>query len=346
MALNFSITSTVIPFTTPETLILSSSLILTTLTDVFGIYIKSALLCIGLPANVLSFFVFNHPSFRKSTSSFFLRMLAISDSIYVLRIATYDAVASSPEILMNQAGYIFCIFSLYWWKFALATSRNLVVVVTWERAIAIAFPLKSKQFLTQRNARIVYFIVIILSIAESVPFTWFFKNNTPLTNTIAGCPYDLNWSLVLPLSDIVFILTIILIVLLILANLVIVVCLFIRSGERRKLTTSDSNKTATDNEIKRVTLAVCLIGVWYLLAFTTDAIYDIVNSRKPKWFTDNPEAVVLYYNIGRCLEVSNFCINLFMYGLTSRKVRGIALNCFMCRKDKQKGSTIATRTSV
>ena len=120
-------------------------------------YISPVICLLGMFGNICTFLIMSRKGFNKSSTSIYFRTLAVADFFVLLAHFTGVWVI---EVLPEQyhwtrQGYVSCRIYLIIFGWSNGSSAMILVAVTFERFLITAIPLKTRQYLTKRNAKIV-----------------------------------------------------------------------------------------------------------------------------------------------------------------------------------------------
>lgn len=133
--------------------------------DLIAYYIPFITLA-GTIGNVLSVLVFVRTKLKKLSSSYYLAVLSISDTGYLLcNLAQW--VNTLNINIYNRDG--FCQLFTFLSSMCTALSAWLVVAFTVERFIAVRYPLKRQTMCTVRRAKSVLVVLVCMSIIHCSP---------------------------------------------------------------------------------------------------------------------------------------------------------------------------------
>ena len=127
----------------------------------------------GFPGNILSYVVMNQEQFRHTTTSYFIRVLAVADNGYLIARCLQRFFLVSflrPRLIESNAFAVFCIEYQLTTQFTAATSRYVLVLMTYDRLVAMLFPLQARAYSAMKVAKILTHLVILVSFLESVPY--------------------------------------------------------------------------------------------------------------------------------------------------------------------------------
>ena len=149
------------PGTETDTQELETNILLTVSSNLWK-YVVPIMMITGLIGNSLSFLVMMGRRFRKQTFAVYFCALALADSYSLLNSLPrfwYPTVTNIHPTAHSDAICRFSTFSLY---YSYQVSSWVLLCVTVERALAVAFPLKTKHTFTRRKAVITLLIVSAL----------------------------------------------------------------------------------------------------------------------------------------------------------------------------------------
>ena len=131
------------------------------------------LIIFGFPGNILSYVVMNQEQFRHTTTSYFIRVLTVADNGYLIARCLQRFFLVSflrPRLIESNAFAVFCIEYQLTTQFTAATSRYVLVLMTYDRLVAMLFPLQARAYSAMKVAKILTHLVILVSFLESVPY--------------------------------------------------------------------------------------------------------------------------------------------------------------------------------
>ncbi|XP_041374784.1 thyrotropin-releasing hormone receptor-like [Gigantopelta aegis] len=117
------------------------------------LYYLPVLLFIGIPGNAITFVVLVFSSFRKSTTSMYLAVISVLDTLILLVSAFWYANREVSQLdLIND---VTCKLVFVVFYFSIHYNVLLVVAVTVERFIVVVFPLKAQLWISMRRTVVV-----------------------------------------------------------------------------------------------------------------------------------------------------------------------------------------------
>ena len=312
--------------------------------DTLWKYVIPSMMFTGLVGNSISFCVMLGRRFRTQTIGVYFGALAMVDSYNLMNSLPrfwFPMVLKIDPASYSDIGCRISTFSLY---YSYQVSSWVLVCVTVERALAVAFPLKTKNTFTRKRAVITLVTVASLLLAYN-SYILFYKagylDEMPdgsLVCTLNAFYTDKpffkshNWIDVLLCSIIPF-------TCIIVSNVVIVR----KVMESRKLTKKQEDKNSSTTSMKML-LCVSSMFIFFtlplsimLLYMQTYQVLDVENDGLPS----------LLWVIGLILLYGNNSLNFFLYCLTGRTFRKQLCDYFsICRRTKSDVSRVTGTSSL
>ncbi|XP_060581563.1 probable G-protein coupled receptor B0563.6 [Ruditapes philippinarum] len=144
-------------------------------------YVMFILCTVGVMGNILAFLTFSSKLVRNTTTSLYLRALAIADIIVlttaVFRYKTYklflDESHELDTVFHFDAYSEVYIEPLHW--IALGSSSFITIALSFERYLAVRFPLIIKRKCTTCTVMLCIFLVVGISVVISIPNYFSYK---------------------------------------------------------------------------------------------------------------------------------------------------------------------------
>ncbi|XP_064648158.1 galanin receptor 2b-like [Lineus longissimus] len=144
-----------------------SSIILFILNKVF----PPAVIVGGLIGNLLIYLVLKQPQYAKQTTCFFMRTLAICDSCSLGHIIIRTMVFYHPGYMLFKSGKYVCpIMAFFTGVYGL--SNWTTTAMTFDRFLAVRYPLKVASWCTMKRCRICLVCIYISGIAILIPYSF------------------------------------------------------------------------------------------------------------------------------------------------------------------------------
>ena len=312
-------------------------------------YIMFILCTVGVIGNILAFLTFSSKIVRNTTTSLYLRALAIADicvlTTAVFRYKTYklflDESHELDSVFHFDAYSEIYIEPLHW--IALGCSSFITIVLSFERFVAVRFPLLVKRKCTTCTVFLCIFTVIIISVAITVPnyfsyklvhFNFFGEDIAVATLTDMGksslypCIYH---NYLIPILWYIVPAT-----LLTMMNILLI--FLVQKSSRLRIGVPN-----TVNTNRKLTLMIiCILSVYIIcnLPKCIFMFYKIVNQMTDKnECTDitnkinapQSKAYLIIEIITELLNVLNSCFNFCVYCLVGTRFRTELLRIILCR---------------
>ena len=300
--------------------------------DSLLMYVVPVIIVIGTIGNVLSFIVLVRKKMRSRSVYFYLMLLACADLAVLYLNAFKNWLRYTFGWELNHQSNAFCKF--YWFAMAVSIHMSawLVILVTFDRFMAVAFPLRAALVCTSRRAAISSLICFVIMAVYNGHLLWTvhlqYFNVDGVESVMCG-----------PMSSSVFMnkafnymkcvtYSIIPFLSVLALNIAIIVKLkktqFTSSEGDRKSTSQStmSRTTSVENtrEIARVTYMLLIVSFsWLFLSFPFTLYSIIPRSRDESSYTRavfHLATVVCYIFLWM-----NHSINFFLYCLSGKKFR-------------------------
>ncbi len=268
----------------------------------------------GTVGNALSFAVMVRKEMRKFSSSLYLALLAVSDTIYIWTYGLWYLVTSISG--HNISIYTDCKLDYFLQNFSYHYSAWLLVSVTIERFICIYFPFKARLVCSLKNTKIVCAVLAVLLVGVNFPqflarhgengcgpyanWNYFIYNVCPLMNMLI---YSFLPSLVMAIT-----------------NGLIVYKMKKSAGDQGQV-----QNTAMTKHSQKITIMLLTVSTVFICFTLPAEVYTIYVER-----TDYN----IYYNdiwfaLVNLLKILNHSINFCLYILTATKFQNELKN-MMC----------------
>jgi hypothetical protein len=304
--------------------------ILNSLLYLSGYYIVPCITVIGCFNNLIIIVVLSRPRYRRHVSCFFLKILALIDTINLwvgATIMTNNAMSTMVRVF----GDAFCALIGFAVNFTLEMSSWTIIIMTLMRFVAVAFPLKAQRFLTFKAAKISFCIVLIIFFIFALPDL--IHNRVPrqqhgghLFRCILMVPIEISAAYEFAHYFTSFIIPFFILLIL---NTGIVLAL--RKRNRATLGMRTSGEHSADNMVMIMVMAVTatflvttLPLVIHFILFDTFALGEVVDQDQQTQGTIAYIISVIFYDI-------NCAINFYLYFITCRKFREDLKSLIFCK---------------
>jgi hypothetical protein len=289
--------------------------------NAYNLYVPPVLMVLGTVGNLVSLFVLNQPNYRRTSTGFYMMSLALADWHYVsnglihhyLR-RNFGSVVVSTLFCRSLLFFLFCGSALSSWT---------LVLMTYDRMVAIVFPLKAPVLCTKTRAKIALSIAAVVNLGRAIPCL--FWGNFIYSRTLDYWTCDLvlphrtyyhiyyNESTVgnqwLPFS------------LLLLANTRILLAVS-RSNAQRKSLIGDNNVSKLRGQEGAITIML-LSNTFAFLLFCLPYQIDFIFWKyifRWRTFLDRHYRVMTW-NVAYLVRFLNPTVNFYLYLLSSSKFR-------------------------
>jgi hypothetical protein len=295
---------------------------------------------IGLVGNLLSYLLMNQSKYSKSTTCFYMRCLAIFDSAYVIgrMVLRYLLVLASDLFLQPVVRTSFCLFYLAFLYFAILLSPLILTVMSFDRFVALTWPLKAATLCTMRRSKQVTFIIVtIATIMACVQLLR--EHRSDLTSwycpyhfkKVAGMIFDEVYDLI-----VVYIPTFCLLV----CNTGIIHAVHKSNKDLSRLSQSQRS-SSKEKTITSTTVLVTCIFIVSNIPMLFDKFYWRVHSDWSYSKSSKTRLYIQYFtlNFAVFMESLNYCLNFYIYGLSCRRFRKELMMIITCHYEKSDNST-------
>ena len=269
---------------------------------------------IGITGNVLSFLLMSQKKYEKSTTCFYMRCIAVFDCAYIYgRMFLRYILVIAPQLFTSlQIKEPYCYYYSVTNTITRLFSPWLLVVMAFDRFLALTWPLKAATICTMARAKITTAVIVILSIGLGL---------LHLLNTYQEkfkfwmCPYHFEE----PIDAIYEVVQAIVIQFLPVGCLAIFNTGILAAVYRSKTMTSLNKSTSQDSS---VTLATVLLTTYYVLfqipeqAVTIYWTYwgGVITPDIEQWQRLSNDCSIMFENM-------NYCLNSYFYMFACKRIR-------------------------
>ena len=286
-----------------------------------GYVILPTFLIVGLFGNSLTIATMMSKEFLNMTSRYILICLAFSDTTLLLtqpfnKIFFRNMLGYDPRALSDASCKIF--FHIF--KTAKMTSSWLIVLLCFERFIAVVFPLKAKTIITKRNM----FILIGLDYVFIGTYNAVWTFSSIVVNGV--CKPDVTYpetkqkyrDFLLAGSSFYSLIPMIIMAIL---TPIIVAKLLIQRNKRRQMSSGmgTAKKDSDTVRISAMLIGVVLAYIIFILPITV--VHNLAFWKGVSAFDTNTLDFFVLREVAQMLEQFNYAINFFLYVLCSTKFR-------------------------
>ena len=138
------------------------------------VYYSMFLIITGTALNILSILTLSRKSFRRSTTSVYLRFLAVVDLFSLYNGAGRHFITGAFHYNIRAASEAFCKFNQWSTSFGPDISAWILVAVTAERVLSIVKPHSVRLMCTKFTARITILGIVLVLMATNLPLLIFY----------------------------------------------------------------------------------------------------------------------------------------------------------------------------
>ena len=300
------------------------------------LYVPPILLVLGMIGNVLSFFILRHKTMTRQSTTLFLAVLSIADSL-VLFIGLFRKWIGEITGLDIQHESMFLCKTITVLGYSISHySVWLIVAVTIERFIVVCRPLQASRYCKLKRARKVVLVMIFIFLAINAHLFWTVElteqsmNRKTVLRCDAGPKFVEFIDRVWPWIDLVLYSLFPLVILLFFNTHIIRQVVRATAGrdilQNGPLMKVDARRNTKDANLK---LTIMLLTISFTFLATTVPM-NVVMIASVVWRNemDNPKQsakLVLIRTISELLMYLNHSINFFLYCATGQKFRNIVL---------------------
>lgn len=318
--------------------------------------ISPILFFFGIIGNILSILIFNRKSMNKTTTSIYLRFLAVVDSfaiffefiIFPLRyyLAFFD-------VSYIQLKYFFCAFSYQGMLSFSQMSSWTIMVMTIDRSIFIFFPTTAKLISTRSRSTIICFILFFSFIGLYIHYYFTFnlvKFSYPEENkwfSSLFCTSDNNitafymYYITIPMDATLY--SFVPSSMLIIVNTAIIIHLYYSGKQRDKLTVVDTKKYKKKSY--QLTLTLVIISTYFIVVTTPGPLISVflldtgALSGGEMDLTATKD-FLMANTICLTISFTNNAVNFYIYCITGSKFRRELFKLFHLSSDQPKNKNV------
>ncbi|OWF40664.1 C-C chemokine receptor type 1-like [Mizuhopecten yessoensis] len=287
-------------------------------------------LLLGLAGNTLTIIIMTTGRYAHLTSRLILIALAVSDTVLLLtqplnKIFVIEMTGVDLRALSDAGCKIYFVM----FKTGKMTSSWFVVLLCFERFVAVWFPLRAKMICTQRNTILsIVMVYIFIGAYNSVWSRWstivdgkchpdVYNSTDPAERIefgrflIAGCCL---YSFI-P-SVLMFILT------------PLIIKKLLDHKKRRRSMTGNKNK---EKEARITAMLLGIVIAYTILILPVTFLHLISFLQGVRAFGQNPNGFLIFRDVTQILEQVNYAINFFLYVTTSQQFRSGLMDLLCCR---------------
>jgi hypothetical protein len=286
------------------------------------IVLPPVLIVLGLFGNILSYLVLRQPQHAKQTTCYYMRMLAIFDSlILVVKVSLRTAINYQPAYMNSFERGPYVCPAIAFSNCTFGFSNWTIAAMTFDRFIAVRFPLKAASWSTMKKCKVTVAVIFIFSFVLTIPYS--IRGINPAASVqkqICMVPPMLPswWHKTISLIHSSCLFTIPFFKILIL-NVLIIFTLFEHRIRSAKLQVTTKGGTKKEGHITVLLFIVTLIFFVTNVPWTFDQwIWDFLMANPTDWLMRVRKVV---YEIEVMLLFVNPSVNFYIYCLACQKFR-------------------------
>ena len=303
--------------------------------------------CVGFLGNILTICVLTRKSFKHTSSSVYMRGLAVAD---IVALWGYFLRHMSEGYFTTVATLWYCRATVFMLSYGATTGSWLIVAMSTERLIAVTWPLKAGTLCTKSRAKIAVIALAIFGIGFNLQGFWT-QTSVVEADDYMYCspdyvnygkyfsiwePIDASVSLYIPAFGITII------------NILIIVQVrraqktqkSMRSGDDKKAkNASESQKGkggGAASQTNQITAMLLSVSIIYWITMVPVSIYFIYfpywikKPYNPGFYAD----VVVVQAVAYILININHAVNFILYCITGKKFRQELVMMLLCREKR------------
>ena len=315
------------------------------LANILWIYVSPAIFLFGFIGNVLILIVMGRRKFHGSTTSVYLRIMALADLCCLVVGMLPEWLENSHIITFKEIHPVTCKIEKFLHYTTGDTSIWILVAFTIDRFVAVCFPLDKTEVCKPHRARLYCLALLLVACIKNFHVFWTrgyevtSSNGSAITSKNCGHPtveYKRFEKYVRPW--IVFSLATALPFLIILICNGCIVRALVQARKLHKSQQFQSNKEKTYMQMT----IMCLSASFAFLICIAPSIVILIG--KPYWPRGKNSAYDIAKAINNELVYVNHSINFLLYCITGERFRREL--CIICRRQKRKPATLYSSQDV
>ncbi|XP_064642844.1 somatostatin receptor type 4-like [Lineus longissimus] len=309
---------------------------LETASHILIIVIPPPFVIIGLIGNLLSFTLMNQTKYQKSTSCYFMRCLALFDTLYIFgRMSLRYLLAVAPKVFLSEsAKRPFCLFYFSVFECSKFIPPFILTAMTMDRFVAVTWPLKAAAVCTMGRARLS--VVGISLVGAAVGLSQLLRKEQEEFKSWL-CPYHFEVGIDVFTHAHAAISGYIPIACLVLFNAGISFSV-LRSRQKSKRLFNSGRSNSSESSITKVSVSVTSFFILTSLPirFMTIFVDNGLILRNGPGLSPIEMIQIKSFsnNLAITIENLNYCFNFYLYCLTSARFRKELLKIMACNPNK------------
>ncbi|XP_062591919.1 growth hormone secretagogue receptor type 1-like [Saccostrea cucullata] len=317
--------TTILSSGTINTTMLTSETSSITIFDYINYVFLPVSVLLGVVGNSLTVLVMRTDRFSGSPFSCLLIVLALSDLVALLsqpfnKAFFIELIGQDIRAIHDITCKLYIVIR----RTSKMMSSWMVVGLCLERFIAVWFPMKAKYLISKRL--VLTFIISILVIIVSFNGAWSYASRV-LDGQCNPDVYDhsdsnerLKFGLMLQMGTAIY--SMVPIVILIFLTTLIVVKLFKHQRWRRSL----NSRPSSDNEGRITAMLICIVIAYVILILPITIIHNVAYQKHVHAYSEKSYKFSSFKEVAQWMEQLNYCLNFFLYVMTSKQFRQLLCN--------------------
>ena len=289
------------------------------------VFLCLVFIVVGLIGNTLNIIVFSSREMRLVSSNFYLLMLAVSDSMYLICVMCSRIMISlrclyAPESSIDifNTNTFMCKLLQFFLDLQSDYSTCLIMAFTIERYIAVYRPLQFKEICTVRKARIICAVLFVTTVLCVAPHHFLFMGRPENKDVCTILPeHETTFTALYIVEILIF--RIAPVVSIVTFNILIItrVTLLTRSARNNKRASSERSRIQRRGKNMQLTVILLLVSSTYVAAILPVLIhFGIWKLVRSEFVSISEAALIISQNYTKPLYVLASAINFFLYTLS------------------------------
>ncbi|KAK3099234.1 hypothetical protein FSP39_001315 [Pinctada imbricata] len=308
---------------------------------------------LGTLGNILSIVVLNRKNLRRTTTSFYLTVLAISDIMILYSGLLRQWILAMYQIDIRHSNPFMCKVNFFSVYFFADLTGWILVAVTLERVFLVWHPHSGKRYCSRASAAVVCTIIVVSLVAFNGHILYGMGEKTVTENNdtvIKRCTrrdsqYEQFFFRTWPWIDMTKYCIAPFLLLLIGNSLIIAKILYNRRKLRMRIGTETGPSKATQKKTSSMTALLFTLNAVYLTTSTPISVYLLkFDGWADPGDTHGMALASLLWALSNILMYANNTFNFVLYCLSGQNFRNEVKTLFCKKKHQVQGTTMMTLT--
>ncbi|XP_074651548.1 thyrotropin-releasing hormone receptor-like [Tubulanus polymorphus] len=301
---------------------------LVTMDRLLHVYLQPCIIILGVFGNCCSITVMRQTRYRKSSDCFYMTLLAVFDNFILVGVYLLNYLKfvnpKWPAVILYCRMLLLFVYSTFGW------SNCTLLAMTFDRFVAICFPMRARLVCTKRRAKVYVVIMFSTLLAYALPNLFWGSSIRRRYDAYPVCFFIPPSVIIQRVYDTVYLVAMTVLPLIVLAvlNACIVVTIRTSSSTRRRLTIETTDHTPPTVPQAQITFMLLLVThTFIILHIPYLVIFLLIMARK------RPSTLLSsLFSISKLILSLNPMINFYVYCLGGRKFRKDFSKLFCCQK--------------